>query len=235
MLQCTLSLIIHDNVCIMIVLLLGPQGAGKGTQGAILSERLGMPVLGAGDLLREEAATGSELVKTISALIDKGNLAPPEVVTELMAKRIQRSDAKNGIILDGYPRDETQLKMMLKRFTPDVAVILYIDDDTAVRRLGGRWICKNRHIFNAVSHPPKVAGICDIDGLAIYQREDDKEEYIRTRLSIYHKDTEPVIEAMEKVGVCVVKIDASPDIETVAVRLVETIGKTCGVHPINGK
>lgn len=214
----------------MIILLLGPQGAGKGTQGAILSKAFGIPILGAGDLLREEAETGSELGMKIKDLIDAGKMAPLGVVTDLLVRRLECEDAKGGVIIDGYPRDASQLSLMLEKFTPDIAVILQIDDDTAVRRLGGRWVCKERHIYNIDSNPPKVSGVCDIDGLPVFQREDDKEKAIRERLSIYHNETEPIIEELERVGVCVVKIDATPSIDAVAKSLSDTVGKTCGIH-----
>lgn len=199
----------------MIILLMGPQGAGKGTQGDMLSEKLGYPVISAGGLLREVKASGTELGKKIAEIIDAGNLVSAEMITEILDQRLKQDDVKAGVMLDGYPRDPDQLRMMFERFKPDLLVVLELDDQTAVDRLGGRWLCPDGHIWNINTNPPKEEGVCDEDGKELYQREDDKEDAIRKRLGIYHADTEPLIAEIEHRGVRVARIDASPGIEEV--------------------
>ncbi|PIR47571.1 adenylate kinase [Candidatus Uhrbacteria bacterium CG10_big_fil_rev_8_21_14_0_10_50_16] len=207
----------------MIILLLGPQGAGKGTQGERLSETLGYPLIGAGALLREEKASGSDLGKRIGEIIDAGNLVPPDMITEMLDKRLQQDDAKEGVLIDGYPRDPEQLRLMFERFTPDLVFVLELDDQTAVERLGGRWMCADGHIYNLQSNPPKQAGVCDVDGGELFQRADDEEGAIRKRLAIYHADTAPLIAQMEERGVRVIKVDASQDIDSVQRDILQTV------------
>ncbi len=207
----------------MTILLMGPQGSGKGTQGEILSEKLNVPHLSTGALLRAEIATGSDLGKEIKAIIDPGNLVPPELATKLIVNRLKEDDVKDGALIDGYPRDPEQLKLMFENFTPDAALVIDLDDDTAVERLGGRWMCKDGHIWNEKTNPPATPGICDDDGSELYQRDDDKEEAIRKRLGIYHEDTEPLIAAMEAKGMTVHRVDGSGTIEDVAKLISEKI------------
>ncbi len=199
----------------MIILLMGPQGAGKGTQGDMLSEQLGYPVISAGGLLREVKGSGSDLGKKIAEIIDAGNLVSAEMITDILDERLKQDDVKDGVMLDGYPRDPDQLQMMFERFTPDLLVVLELDDQTAVDRLGGRWLCPDGHIYNLKTNPPKEEGVCDDDQKALYQRADDEEGAIRKRLAIYRDDTEPLIAEVERRGVRVARIDASPGIEEV--------------------
>lgn len=209
----------------MIILLMGPQGSGKGTMGAVLSKRFGIPTISTGNLLRDEIATGSELGAKIKAIIDPGNLVPPDLATDVMVKRLQEDDVKDGAFLDGYPRDPEQLRLMLEHFTPDKALVLEITDDLAVERLGGRWICEDGHIYHEKTLKPKVEGICDNDGKELYQRDDDKEEAIRVRLGIYHRETEPLIAKIKEAGVEMLHVDASGSVEEVDKRIMEVIGE----------
>lgn len=207
----------------MILLLLGPQGAGKGTQGALIQKRLGIPVVGTGDVLRAEVATGSDMGKRIAEQINQGKLAPLEIVTELMGKRLQ--EAKHGahLVVDGYPRDHAQMEGMLARSTPDAVLLLEIDDQTAVERLGGRWTCANHHIYNQETCPPRVAGVCDEDSLPLSRRIDETPEAIRERLGIYHKSTEPMIEELAQAGVRIERVNARVDISQVHEQCVEVL------------
>jgi adenylate kinase len=207
----------------MITLLMGPQGSGKGTQGEMLSKDLGIPLIGTGALLRAEIATGSDLGKKIKMIIDPGNLVPPELATELIVNRLKQDDVVDGALIDGYPRDPDQLRLMFEHFTPDAALVIDLDDDTAVSRLGGRWMCKDGHIWNEKTNPPAKSGICDHDDFELYQRNDDKEDAIRKRLAIYHEDTEPLIAAMEERGVAIHRVDGSGSIENVAKLVSEKI------------
>jgi len=194
---------------------MGPQGSGKGTQGQLLSQEMNIPIIGAGALLRDEIASGSELGVKIKSIIDPGNLVPAEIITELLDKRLKKDDAKNGALIDGYPRDARQLDLLFERMTPDLAIVLELNDEDAVMRLGGRWMCPDGHIWNMNSNPPKENGRCDDDGKELFQRDDDKEEAIRLRLNIYRNDTAPLIAGLAEHGVNVARIDASGPIEEV--------------------
>ncbi|MEK7108114.1 MAG: nucleoside monophosphate kinase [Patescibacteria group bacterium] len=199
----------------MIILLTGPQGSGKGTQGQRLAADLGMPFVSAGELLREEIATGSELGATIKSIIDPGNMVPPEIIRGLFDRRLARDDAKRGLIIDSYPRNLDQLAVLQKNLVPDVVVVLDISDDVGVERLGGRFQCPEGHIWNMRTHPPKVDGVCDQDGLSLSQRDDETEAAIRRRLSLYHDWTEPMIAKMQERGLRVERVDALRAIEDV--------------------
>lgn len=210
----------------MIILLLGPQGSGKGTQGEMLAEKLGIPFVSAGQLLRDEAATGSEFGLRIKEIIDNGGLVEADMITELFDRYLKSGKAENGVVIDSYPRDMEQLDLMYSRFTPDLLVVLDLDDDAAVKRLGGRWMSPSGRIYNINTNPPKVAGICDETGEKLYQREDDKEEAIRKRLKWHRNETEPMIEKMEADGsIRVEHIDASPGIEEVHQVILAVVNK----------
>lgn len=200
----------------MIIIILGPQGSGKGTQGKKLAEHLGLPFVSAGDLLREEALTDTELGRRIHEIINvQGQLVPPEVITDLFDERLKKDDARNGVVIDSYPRDQQQFELMKARFVPDVVVVLNLPDEEAVKRLGGRRQCSQGHIYHLAFNPPKQEGVCDVDSTALFLRDDDREEAIRTRLGWHRGKTEPMIEAMRQDGIRVEHVDASPGIDEV--------------------
>lgn len=204
----------------MIILLMGPQGSGKGTQGELLSEKLGIPLIGAGQLLRDEIATGSEMGKQIHEIINvNGELVPPDMISKMIRMRLERDDAEMGALIDGYPRDAEQVRLMFEQFTPDMAIVLDLDDDTAVERLSTRRICPNGHVYNVVTNPPKQEGVCDEDGEQLIHREDDQEKQIRVRLGWHKERTEPVIATIAERGVRVERIDADGSIEEVTEQL----------------
>jgi len=208
----------------MIILLMGPQGAGKGTQGEMLSKEFDIPVYGTGALLREEIASGSELGLEIEKVMNAGNLVSPDLATRIIAEKVTTCSGDCKVVIDGYPRDAEQLRLMSEKFVPDVAIVLEIDDETGVERLGGRWMCPSGHIWNSTSHIPKVEGICDFDGDELFQRDDDTRDAILKRLGIYRKDTEPLIEGLADLGVKIVRIDARESIEKVGEAIVEVLG-----------
>lgn len=199
----------------MMILLMGPQGAGKGTQGERLAEQLGYPLIGAGALLRDEIATASELGVRLRAIMDAGELVSPDIITDILQRRLQQPDAAAGVVIDGYPRDPEQLRLMFERFVPEMVIVLDLDDQTAVDRLGGRWMCPQGHIYNEQTRPPQTTGVCDEDGEALFQRSDDTETAIRKRLQIYHADTAPLIAEMQTHGIQIEHVDASRSIEDV--------------------
>jgi adenylate kinase len=188
------------------LVMLGPPGAGKGTQGRRLVDDFGLAYIATGDMLREHVKEGTELGKAADAHMKGGGLVPDDLVLEMFAERIQHDDAKDGFVLDGFPRTVRQadaLHEMLDQHDRRLTAVLLIDadDDEVIRRLGGRRVCvKAGHTYHVEFDPPKREGVCDQDGSRLEQREDDKEETIRKRLDTYHETTEPLIDYYEDQG-----------------------------------
>jgi adenylate kinase len=181
------------------LVLLGPPGSGKGTQGERLNEDLRLPYYATGDILRAAVRDETELGRTAQEYMDRGDLVPDEVIVGVIAERIDSSEARDGFILDGFPRTNPQAEALdakLAQLGRAVTGVLLIDvsDDEVVRRLGGRRTCEaNGHVFHVEFEPPKQEGVCDIDGSPLVVREDDKPEVIRRRLATYHEKTEPLV------------------------------------------
>lgn len=175
----------------MRLIVIGPQGSGKGTQSKLLSAKLGIPHISTGDLLRK--ATG-ELRNDIDSYIVKGNLYPDEKMLAILKKRFEEKDCERGFILDGFPRNVKQAKM-LDRITPiDVAIELTISDEAAIKRLAGRVVClRCGHGYHVQNMSSKKEGICDLCGGKLAKRDDDTPESIKKRLKIYYEETEPVL------------------------------------------
>ncbi|HET9593814.1 MAG TPA: adenylate kinase [Solirubrobacterales bacterium] len=181
------------------LVLLGPPGSGKGTQGERLNEDLRLPYYATGDILRGAVRDETELGRTAKEYMDRGDLVPDEVIVGVIAERIDSSEARDGFILDGFPRTTPQAEALdakLGDLGRTVTAVLLIDvsDDEVVRRLGGRRTCEaNGHVFHVEFEPPKQEGVCDIDGSELIVRDDDKPEVIRKRLETYHEKTEPLV------------------------------------------
>jgi adenylate kinase len=189
------------------LILLGPPGAGKGTQAERLHEDFGLPHISTGDILREQVAAGTELGREAERYMDAGDLVPDEVIVGMIIERIAEGDARDGFLLDGFPRNLHQadalaeaLESLDRRLT--AVLLIEVPDDEVVRRLAGRRVCvKNpAHIYHVDFDPPKHEGVCDQDGARLIQREDDKEETIRRRLEVYHSQTEPLIAYYDGAG-----------------------------------
>jgi adenylate kinase len=184
----------------MTIVLLGPPGAGKGTQAKVLSERLGLPHISTGDLLRRNVASGTALGKEAQGFMRQGLLVPDGLVAKMLVDRFNQPDVKKGFILDGYPRNLQQART-LDGILRDkgIAVNLVVDLDTSdaviIQRLTGRLVCKscgmNYHIKNM---PPQKAGLCDKCGGGLFQRPDDSEETVRKRIEVYKKETSALIQ-----------------------------------------
>jgi adenylate kinase len=189
------------------LILLGPPGAGKGTQAERLREDFVLPHLSTGDMLRAQVAEGTKLGNDAKRYMDAGDLVPDEVIIGMIIDRIGAGDARDGFLLDGFPRNEKQadalneaLLGLERRLT--AALLIEVPDDDLVRRLAGRRVCvKNPgHIYHVEFDPPKHEGVCDQDGSRLIQREDDSEDTIRRRLEVYHSQTEPLIDFYDRIG-----------------------------------
>ena len=214
----------------MYVVLLGPPGAGKGTQAQIISEKLNLVHVSSGDIFRENLKNQTELGKTAQGYMERGELVPDEVTIAMIRERLSRPDCEQGALLDGFPRTPTQaeaLSRMLEDLGGRVALVPYISvpSEVLIERLGGRWTCRAQgHVYHLLYNPPKQAGVCDIDGSELYQREDDKPETVRRRIEVYLEQTSPLIEYYRESGL-LVELDGTQPIEAVTEALLAEIEK----------
>ncbi|MEU4271343.1 adenylate kinase [Streptomyces sp. NPDC026092] len=185
----------------MRIVLVGPPGAGKGTQAAFLAKNLDIPHISTGDLFRANISQGTELGMKAKAFMDAGDLVPDEVTIGMAKDRMEQPDAVNGFLLDGFPRNVAQaeaLDVVLKAedMQLDAVLDLEVPEDEVVKRIAGRRICRNdsAHVFHLTYNAPKTEGVCDVCGGELFQRDDDSEETVRRRLEVYHTQTEPIID-----------------------------------------
>ena len=189
------------------LVLLGPPGSGKGTQGERLNADLHLPYYATGDILRGAVRDQTALGKSAKEYMDAGDLVPDELIVGIIAERIDSEEARQGFILDGFPRTTPQAEALdakLGELGRGVSSVLLIDvsDDEVVRRLGGRRTCEAEgHVYHVEFNPPKVEGVCDIDGSPLIVRDDDKPDVIRKRLATYHEKTEPLVAYYDAKGV----------------------------------
>jgi adenylate kinase len=188
------------------LVLLGPPGSGKGTQGERLQEDFHLPYYATGDILRAAVRDETELGREAKEYMDRGDLVPDEVIVGVIGERISQAEAADGFILDGFPRtavqaDELDEKLHELGRELTAAILIEVGDDEVVRRLGGRRTCvKEGHVFHVEFDPPKNEGVCDVCGAKLIVRDDDKPEVIRHRLAQYHEHTEPLIARYESAG-----------------------------------
>ena len=206
-----------------IVILLGPPGAGKGTQAARLAVALGLPHISTGDLFRSNREQGTALGQRAKEFMDAGRLVPDELVLEMLFDRVSKKDCAQGYLLDGFPRTLPQAEALAARLPKDAlvqAVNLVVPDRSLVERIAGRRICRScKHIHHVKSSPPKVAGRCDRCGGELEQRTDDSEPVLRERLAVYRRQTLPVEELYRTRGWLVpVDGDREPDLVFESIR-----------------
>ncbi len=213
----------------MILILLGPPGAGKGTQADLISEKAGVAHVATGDLFRENIRNKTELGMQAEAYVSKGALVPDELTVRMLLDRLDRPDTQKGALLDGFPRTVEQARALdeaLQKRGQAVEKVLYIKvgEEEVVRRLAGRWTCRNcGAVYHEVFNPPKIAGKCDKCGGELYQRDDDKPETVRNRLGVYTQQTAPLIDYYQKQGK-LLEVNGEQDTEAVGKDLLKTAG-----------
>jgi adenylate kinase len=188
----------------MRIILLGPPGAGKGTQAKQLCQKLNLAHISTGDLLRENVAKNTSLGRQAKDFMEKGLLVPDELVTQMLAERFKAADLKTGFILDGYPRNLNQAKTLDQILKPmnmniDLVVDLDSSEPVIIQRLSGRLVCRSCSAnFHKTNMPPKKDGVCDICGGQLYQRADDKQETIKKRLAVYRQEVSSLLKYYEQ-------------------------------------
>ncbi|GAA4300956.1 adenylate kinase [Streptomyces venetus] len=213
----------------MRIVLVGPPGAGKGTQAAFLAKNLSIPHISTGDLFRANISQQTELGKLAKSYMDAGNLVPDEVTIAMAKDRMEQPDAENGFLLDGFPRNVSQAEALdelleTENMQLDAVLDLEVPEEEVVKRIAGRRICRNdsSHVFHVTYKQPAKEGVCDVCGGELYQRDDDSEETVRTRLEVYHTQTEPIIDYYKAQGL-VVTISALGKVEDVTARAMEAL------------
>jgi adenylate kinase len=212
------------------IVLLGPPGAGKGTQAEIVSEKLGLVHVSSGDIFRENLKQQTELGKLAQGYMNRGELVPDDVTIAMIRERLSRADCVKGALLDGFPRTPAQadaLSGMLATFNGQVNSVPYISvpDEVLIERLSGRWTCRAEgHIYHEKYNPPKNPGICDVDGSELYQRDDDKPATVENRIQVYMNQTSPLIAFYRQKGL-LAEINGMQPIDKVTADLMAAIEK----------
>lgn len=213
----------------MNLILLGPPGSGKGTQGRKLAERLGIPQISTGDILREAVREGTPLGMKAKAYMDQGKLVPDEIVIGIIRERLEAKDTKKGAIFDGFPRTVPQAEALDRIMEElgrkiDAVIDIEVSDEEVLRRLTGRRTCRDcGAMYHVVFNPPKKEGLCDVCGGELYQRDDDKEETIKNRLRVYREQTEPLETYYEQKGI-LRRVKGEASIEEVEKEILEFLG-----------
>ncbi len=214
----------------MRLILLGPPGAGKGTQAKLLTDRLGVPQISTGDILRQAVANDTELGRKAKSFMDQGALVPDPVVIGIIQEWLREPDCARGYILDGFPRTLIQAEALSRALTSlssalDRVLSVEVPEEDLVKRLAGRRVCRGcGHMFHIDTHPPRQTGICDKCGDALYQRDDDKEETIRHRLRVYQDQTKPLVAYYDKMGL-LRRIDGRGTVEEISRRIDRALGR----------
>lgn len=197
-------------------LIFGPQGSGKGTQAQVLADLLKIPHISTGAIFRLMQTTDTPLAREVTSYLQQGKLVPDEVTNRVMLDRLGQADCQPGFILDGYPRTLVQADFLQQHSVIDYVILIDLPDEEGVRRIGKRRQCANGHTYHPDYAPALAEGICDIDGLPLYQRDDETEAAITERLANYHRETEPIIARFRQARLNVIDIDGRPAIAEVS-------------------
>ncbi len=210
------------------IVLLGPPGAGKGTQAAVVAKKLKLVHISSGNLFRENVDNRTELGLKAQRFIDSGQLVPDDLTIAMVKERIGRPDCTDGVILDGFPRTVEQaaaLDDLLKQSQEKIEKVIFINvpEQVLVERLSGRWMCESeKHVYHLKFNPPKLAGICDVDGSPLHQRHDDERKTVERRIREYQQKTAPLIEYYRQAGK-LAEVDGTLEIELVSKEIIKNI------------
>jgi adenylate kinase len=213
---------------VLYIILLGPPGAGKGTQAAYVARKLGLAHVSSGDLFRQALERGDDLANEVKSYMEKGTLVPDELTVRMVLERLEALDVERGVVLDGFPRNLKQAKTLDENLAErgkgiDRVISIRVSSGEILRRLGGRWICRNCQApYHATDSPPRVAGRCDWCGGELYQRPDDNVETIKKRLAVYAQETAPLIDYYAKVGK-LIEVDGEGGAESVGKRIIAAL------------
>lgn len=201
------------------IVMLGPPGAGKGTQAKVIAEELGLMHVSTGDLFRENLSRETELGKLAASYMNAGELVPDDVTIAMVEERLGREDCVKGAILDGFPRTPAQAEALGELLTRlggkvDLVPFIKVPNEVLIERLSGRWMSRSGRVYHALYNPPKVKWLDDEDGSELYQRDDDKPETVAHRINVYYEQTSPLIDYYQKAGT-LVEIDGTQEIEVV--------------------
>ena len=214
----------------MRVVLVGPPGAGKGTQAQFIASHLAIPTISTGEIFRSNVSRGTDLGRQAKAYMDRGDLVPDEITIAMVASRFAEDDAQAGFLLDGFPRNVPQAETLKKMLAEpqwdtrlDLVLELVVDDDEVVRRLSGRRTCRRcGHVWHVLFDPPSRSERCDDCGGSLFQRDDDREDTIRHRLDVYQQQTEPLIAFYADEGI-LLGVDATGPVEEVTDRALSAL------------
>ena len=214
----------------MKIIMLGAPGAGKGTQAKKIAAKYDIPHISTGDIFRANIKNGTELGNKAKTYMDQGLLVPDELVVDLVVDRVQQDDCKNGYVLDGFPRTIPQAEALDKALNAqnesvDYAINVEVPDENIINRMSGRRACVGcGATYHIQFNPTKVEGVCDVCGEKLILRDDDKPETVKNRLSVYHEQTQPLIDYYAKKSI-LAEVDGTKDMEDVFNAIVEILGK----------
>ena len=209
----------------MYIIFLGAPGSGKGTQAAYVAQKLNLVHIATGDLFRQAVEQGTGLGTKVKSYMEKGVLVPDQITIQVVLEHISASDCEPGVVLDGYPRNLKQAEaldraLVQKAKAIDKVVYIRVAEEELIKRLGGRWICRNCQTpYHAIDSPPKVGGRCDKCGGELYQRPDDTVEVVKKRLEVYFAQTAPLIDYYNQAGK-LLEIDGEGDVSEVGNRII---------------
>lgn len=213
----------------MKLILLGPPASGKGTQSGFLKEFYGIPSVSTGSIIRQEISASSVFGNKAKTYIDNGELVPDDLILEMIKQRLGMDDCKNGYILDGFPRTVVQAEFAETHgIEIEKALLVNVSDEEVIHRITGRRECKGcGAVYHTVNNPPKCENICDKCGTQLYRREDDTEETVKKRLSVYHKQTEPLVAFYKNLNK-LVSVDGMGDVDTIKEKIFKALGEDYG-------